>query len=368
MKESRTGAMLKKAACGLTVRHAARKTVAERAQQGVPGMPARRLRIATFNLENLGQESRGGPSLEARLRALGPMLQRLRADVLCLQEVNAERVAKGEPRRMTALYALLEASGHAGWTVLATSGPDGGGPMDVHNLVIVTRLPVESHRQLWHDLVAPPAYQSAVVAASDAAADALRWDRPILHARLKLASGRYLEIVNLHLRAPLAVPLAGQKLGPFAWRSTSAWAEGFFMAGIKRAGQALEARLLLDELFDAAPEPLIAVAGDFNAGAHEVPVRIVLGAEEDTGNGALADRALVAVERSLPQSQRFSVTHHGRPQMLDHILFSRALMANFRHAEVHNEALADELVGYHGIERPPESFHAPMVAELELDG
>ena len=45
MKESRTGAMLKKATCGPTVHHAARKTVAEGAKQGVPAMPARRLRI-----------------------------------------------------------------------------------------------------------------------------------------------------------------------------------------------------------------------------------------------------------------------------------------------------------------------------------
>lgn len=325
------------------------------------------LRIATFNLENLGQELPNGPSLAARVRALRPMLQRLRADVLCLQEVNAEHVAKGKPRRLRALQALLDGTAYADWPLVSTTGLAAPGPMDVHNLVIVSRLPIEGHRQLRHDLISPPSYRigSAEPPAPEAAP--VEWDRPLLHARLRAPGGGTLHVINLHLRAPLAVALAGQKLGPFAWRSTAAWAEGFFLAAIKRAGQALEARLLVDGLFDAEAAPRVLVAGDFNADAHEVPVRILIGAEDDTGNGDLADRALVAIERSLPRSQRFSVMHHGAPQMLDHILVSRALMASYRRAEIHNEALGDELVGYHGIERPPESFHAPLVAEFAFD-
>lgn len=326
-----------------------------------------KLRIATFNLENLGQQDPEGPSLASRIRALRPMLQRLRADVLCLQEVNAERLAKGQPRRLGALTALLDGTPYADWPLVSSTGPDGTGPMDVHNLVVVSRLPVEAHHQLRHELVTPPTYTVTSAQGSAPQAAPVEWNRPILHVRLRTPAGRDLHVVNLHLRAPLAVPLAGQKLGPFAWRSTAAWAEGFFLAAIKRTGQALEARVLVDRIFDDEAEPLIVVAGDFNADAHEVPVRILMAAEEDTGNGDLADRALVAVERSLPRSQRFTVMHHGQPQMLDHILVSRALMASYRQVEIHNEALGDELVGYHGIERPPESFHAPLVAEFELD-
>ena len=330
-------------------------------------MPETRLRIASFNLENLGQELPDGPSREARIRALRPMLRRLRADVLCLQEVNAERRAKGRPREMTALQALVDGTAYAGWRAHATASAAGSGPMDVHNLVIVSRFPILARRQVLHELVTAPDYRPRAGGYVGPNSSPLQWDRPILCARLDIGGGRRLEVVNLHLRAPLAVPLAGQKVGPFSWRSTAAWAEGFFMAGIKRAGQALEARLVLEEMFAVAPEPLIAVAGDFNAELHEVPVRIVMGGEEDTGNGDLAERALVAVERALPPAQRFTVSHRGRPQMLDHILASRALMGSFRHVEVHNEALADELVGYHGIERSPESFHAPVVAEFVLE-
>ena len=52
--------------------------------------------------------------------------------------------------------------------------------------------------------------------------------------------------------------------------------------------------------------------------------------------------------------------------MVDHLLVSRALMAFYRGLEIHNEALGDEVVAYAGIDRSPESFHAPLVAEFEL--
>ena len=47
-----------------------------------------RLRLATFNLENLDTSSRGVP-LDERCRVLRPQLVALDADVLCLQEVSA---------------------------------------------------------------------------------------------------------------------------------------------------------------------------------------------------------------------------------------------------------------------------------------
>jgi exonuclease III len=57
------------------------------------------------------------------------------------------------------------------------------------------------------------------------------------------------------------------------------------------------------------------------------------------------------------------VVHGGRKQMLDHLLVSRALLAGYRHVEIHNEGLADEVT-----DSGPESHHAPLVAEFELPG
>lgn len=324
------------------------------------------LRLATFNLESLGHEGPEGLSLEARIAVLRPMLLRLRADVLCLQEVNATRRRKDAPRELPALDALLAETPYAGWTRVSTVLPGGSGPLDVHNLVIVARWQIKESRQLHHDLVRAPDYRQVTPEPAAAEPAAVTWDRPLLYARIGLDGGPDLHLVNLHLKAPLAVSIPGRKSGPFAWTSAPAWAEGFFLAGVKRSGQALEARLLIDQLFDAEPEALIAVLGDFNADLHEVPARIIMAAEDDTGSGALAGRALVALERSLPASRRFSVMHHGAPQMLDHVLVSRPLLAYYQAVEIHNEALEDELVGYHGIARSPDSFHAPLVATFAL--
>ena len=139
------------------------------------------------------------------------------------------------------------------------------------------------------------------------------------------------------------------------------------MAAMKRSGQALEARLTVDAIFDAEPEALIAVAGDFNAEAAETPTRILMAACDDTGNPALASRALLAPERALPPERRYSVIPGGEHVMLDHLLASPALMARCRGMEIHNEALSDELVAFAMKSESPESYHAPVVATFDLD-
>jgi len=95
-----------------------------------------------------------------------------------------------------------------------------------------------------------------------------------------------------------------------------------------------------------------------------VPVAIVVGAEEHTGNAALCGRSLVVLDRALPGDRRFSALHHGRPQMLDHILVSRRLHGRLAAVEVHNEALGDELVAYARGMHAASSYHAPLVAEF----
>src|SRR3546814_9423539 len=82
-------------------------------------------------------------------------------------------------------------------------------------------------------------------------------------------AGATLHVLNLHLRSPLASPIPGQKLSAGSWRSLAGWAEGYFAATLKRSGQALEARLRVEQIFDSEPAALIAVCGDLNAGRSE---------------------------------------------------------------------------------------------------
>lgn len=320
----------------------------------------RRLRIATFNLESLDDRLQSGCNFGDRLAVLAPQLTRLRADVLCLQEVNAREESHHGPRHLTALDSLLEQSGYADYHQVVSVNRAGIRFSDRHNLVILSRLPIIEYRQIWHDLVAAPRYDARANGGDELVVE---WDRPLLHAVLRLEDGQRLHVLDVHLRAPRAAFLAGQK-DHGVWSTVGGWAEGFFLASVKSAGQALEVRLAVEQIFDAEPQALVAVCGDFNADDREAPLRTVRGDEEDTRNGHLASRTLVPVERSLSDSQRFSVVHHGRRLMLDHILVSRRLLGWFVVGEAHNESLGDELVSPTLIQAPPDSYHAPLVAEF----
>ena len=66
-----------------------------------------RLRIATFNLENLDDKPGEEPSLNERVPLMRPQLVRLDAGVLCLQEVHGQEDGDAL-RRLSALERLLE--------------------------------------------------------------------------------------------------------------------------------------------------------------------------------------------------------------------------------------------------------------------
>ncbi|HET9149154.1 MAG TPA: endonuclease/exonuclease/phosphatase family protein [Alphaproteobacteria bacterium] len=327
-----------------------------------------RLRLATFNLENLGDKKHGAPLAE-RVKALRPPLVRLDADVLCLQEIDAQPPpgagARAHPRSLRALDALLEGTPYVGFHRAATKNRERVDYADIHNVVLLSRWPLEGVHQIWHDLVPEPQWRSSTADPPEQEPEPLVWDRPFLTAKAILPGGRALHLAGVHLRAPIAAPVPGQKLGPSSWKSIGGWAEGFVLSETKRAGQALEVRLWLDRLFAEEPDALAVVLGDFNAEEHHTPVEVILGREDNTGSGALAGSVMVAAERSVVGDRRFSVIHRGRRQMLDHILLSRALLGFYRGAEIHNEGLEDELVG-HASEKPPQSFHAPVVAEFHI--
>ncbi len=322
-----------------------------------------RVRLATFNLENLDDGPDAPVPLAARIAVLRPQLMRLDADILFLQEVNGQPVRA--PRTLAALDALLAGSPLSGYHRATTESPHGG-PMDKQNLVILSRWPIREHRNLLHDLTPPPELASVTSARRDRTPQPLRWERPVLYAAIALPGGDVLHAINLHLRAPLAAFVEGQKLGPFSWKTTAGWADGFYRAAVQRAGQAFEARLLVDGILDEDPAALIAVSGDFNAEAAEMPTRILMATSEDTGNNALAPRSLGPVETVVPAERRYSVIHAGRHLLLDHMLVSRRLLGCLVSAEIHNEGLGDELVGYANAGRAAESFHAPLVVEFDL--
>lgn len=313
-----------------------------------------RLRLATWNLENFDERSGSGAPAE-RIAALRPTLNALRADVLCLQEVGAERLEKRTPRALHLLDELLDGTPYADFHRVAAGLPQGG-LSNIHNLVVLSRFPVTAHEEVAHRFVPPPVVGDREV----------RWDRPVLHATLAVAERRALHVVAAHLRAPLATHVEGEKLGPFSWRSVSAWAEGFTVSSVKRMGQALEVRLLGEALFAEAPDALVLAAGDFNADTSEMPLRVLRADVTDTGNADLAGHVLTPLEGFVPESRRFTVIHRGRKQVLDHLLASPALAKGHVATDILNEGLGDEWVAARAGRAPVGSFHAPVVSEVEL--
>ncbi|MBM3542418.1 MAG: endonuclease, partial [Alphaproteobacteria bacterium] len=184
----------------------------------------RDLRLASFNIESL-DDGPHAPPLPERAAILRPQLLRLDADVLCLQEVNGQRDRPRAPRRLRALDALLDGTPYADFARVHTvrEGAAGGGAsaLDRHNLVVLSRLPIRAHRQVQHHLVRPPAFAPPSLGAGAPVRD-LTWDRPLLHVALDLGP-RTLHVLNLHLRAPRAAFVEGQKRAG-EWRSMGAWA------------------------------------------------------------------------------------------------------------------------------------------------
>lgn len=322
------------------------------------------LRLATFNLENLDDGPNERPPLAERIAIMRPQLQRLRADIVCLQEVHSQGVSGA--RHFGALDTLLAGTEllgfHRAWTVTT-----GGQPYDQRNLVTLSRWPITAVDVLRDSSAARPSYRYVTADPPDPLAEPMGWERPMLHCKIALPGALALDLINVHLKSKLATTVKGQKLDRFTWRSPSAWAEGSFVSAMKRLGQALQARLLIDRLFDErGNDAAIAICGDFNAEADEVTMRAICGPVEETGNPLHAPRVMVPCENNVPPSARYTLLHLGRGAMLDHVIVSRSLLRWFDHAEIHNEALPDESGAFRDDRRFPESDHAPVVADFVL--
>jgi endonuclease/exonuclease/phosphatase family metal-dependent hydrolase len=323
------------------------------------------IRLATFNIESFGDDKFRPERLEQRITALRPKLLELEADILCLQEVNAQRLAGEAERKFLALDALLAGTPYETFHATATTRSDAPSPGDRHNLVVVSRFPVldskihheaAMHVPLWQPDHASPAMEAPVP---------LGFDRPVLELQLDIGLEQPLHLFVVHLRAPIAAPIPGGKAAPKVWKNVPVWAEGYFLASMKRAVQALDLRVKIDAHFDRHPEPLIAVAGDFNATEDSTALRLLLADPDDTGNPGLASRQLYQLDAALPPDLRRTVIHKGRGQALDHILASHALFSRVRDIEVFNDDLADEVLDEE-TSAANGSFHAPVRASFDF--
>ena len=315
------------------------------------------MRIATFNVESLDLEPTASVPINQRIELLKPQLLRLACDILCLQEVNGQKVSGHHERKLLALEKLIKDTPFETYNRIVSQKPSQG-ISDIHNLVVLSKYPISYSQSIFHKFVPPQFVEFSHFNHT------IEWDRPILFGKILLEDGSSLNLFNVHLRAPLAAPIPGQKLSPFVWKSVTGWAKGFYISELKRLGQVLELRLAIEEIMEMNSRERIVICGDFNASDFESVLKIAIAAEEDTGSGELADRNLILLDRGIPEDLRYTILHHGRPQMVDHILVNRPMLSFFKSIEVHNETLNDELVSFSKLENSPDSHHAPLVAEF----
>jgi endonuclease/exonuclease/phosphatase family metal-dependent hydrolase len=313
-------------------------------------------RLASFNLENLDYSPARQSAFEARRAALLPLIQSLDADVICLQEVGAQKPHKHGAREFLALDRLLDGTRQAKWHRATSRRPGTNAPADVHNLLILSQWPIRVARQLHHDIVERWSWSPPREDDEAPPPILIEWDRPLLYAAVEPPSGGLLHLLNLHLRAPRPAPVATAR----GEGSSKSQIEGQFVAAQKREGQALEARLFVETLFDAEPEALIAVCGDFNADQHDAPTRILRGGDNELQQG---ERALTPLEERVDASRRYTVIHATRPKLIDHILASPALASRWRETRILNDGLQDEV---YAIEPILGSLHAPVLACFEM--
>lgn len=261
---------------------------------------------------------------------------------------------------------LLECTPYESYKRVTTVEGNSGHVFEHHNLVILSRYDIVEHHQYMHEYAPSPRYQKVTALPEEREAREISWERPILHAKVQLPNNMTVDVINLHLKSRRPTSIQGHKLSERTWKTAFGWAEGVFISSMKRIGQALETRILIDKLFDENPCALIAVCGDFNEEFDEVSIEAIRGDVENTGNMNLAMRVMVPTERNIPEPARYSLLHNGKGKMLDHILVSRTLLAYFKGSEVHNELLHDESIVFAPKIFYPESDHAPVIAHFEL--
>ncbi|MBD0400849.1 endonuclease/exonuclease/phosphatase family protein [Flammeovirga sp. EKP202] len=327
------------------------------------------MRIATFNIENLdfsGDDK--NPSLELRKPALRNQFERMNADVVCLQEVHGqetpEHSSDNPNRTLSALDAILDGTKYQEYHKVSTMTQDNT-PRDKRNLVILSKYEILEVAQYNNEFINNLKYKKVTqVPESDDILN-VNWERPIFYVKLKISDHDVMHVINVHFKSRLASNIKGQLAG-YQWKSAAGWAEGYFLSSIKRVGQALETRILIDNIFEQEPEAKIVVCGDFNAEPGQVPVEAIQGKMENTNNPDLISKELISCSRSIAESIRYSHLHHGKGNLLDHMLVSKSLFQHFKDAKIFNEQLHDESLPFAFDTKYPESDHAVFLSEFNL--
>lgn len=308
------------------------------------------LRLATFNLENLGiRPNEESHPLRERLprhvESLRGTLQRLEADAVAVQEVIDPSLFEELAEGLGYPHAVL--SERASSPLL---------------LGVMSRYPLTSPQQAaasTHFSVSDPktGFEIAVKGAFSRGVLHLQWDVPSFGVDLYV----------VHWKSKIPTRLGGGAVdGEGGWTSHGQVGEGRLLTEIKRVAQAVELRKEIDLRLRGSEESRLVVLGDFNDSLDSEALRIVRGDSKACGSPTLAPEELFPCELSVPEDLRFTQIYRGRREMLDHVLVSRNLIPHLVATTILNEDVAEAAEGPSVDPYSYASDHAPVVVTFKV--
>jgi endonuclease/exonuclease/phosphatase family metal-dependent hydrolase len=312
--------------------------------------------VATWNLENLYRPGGSfGPrtqeAYDAKLAALAKTVALVEPDVLAVQEV-------GDPEALDDLVGLLGGV----WHTRLSAFPDSRGI----RVGVLSRLPVTESADILRLPDKLPPFR-----ADDSPAVTTRMGRGALHVRVRSATGRLLDVVTCHLKSKLLTFPGGR----FFPRDEGERARYGAYALYRRAAEATTIRTYANEALDGHGEDrAMVVCGDLNDETDAATTQLMLGpggSEIGTGGEGRPDKGdawrLWNLAPLIPADRRFSRVERGHPELIDHILVSRAILPL---VEDVTSFVVDPLPSVDGNPTSrrdaTDSDHAPVVARIAV--
>lgn len=306
--------------------------------------------VATCNVLNLalpnrqfypGQDPYSANEFERKVTWLGERFKTLNADVLAVQEVWDDAALRTAVARSGLRYDTVLVPG-------AENGPPHAGvqpgAQGTPRVGFITRLKLLSAQSL------PDFPQQAVVQVPGLGAHT-RFERPPLHAVLRLDHGQELHVVTAHLKSKRPKFLQDAQGKPLEDSDDpTVQAVASLRSHIMRAAEALALRLKVVELLHRTRLPLV-LMGDLNDSPHSVTTQLIAATSQVAFDKGARDHALFSAwdvqgEAALRRDVAYSHIHQGYPEVLDQVLVSeefvphsKVALGDVRRVEVFNDHL-----------------------------
>lgn len=317
--------------------------------------------VGTWNVENLfWPDDEFGPDDKAvydgKLAALAATINAAGPDVLGLQEV-------GQPEALADLVALLDGDWH---TELSTRFE----PLHPIRVGVISRHPL----RVVTDTAAFAPLLRPVQGGDDPAKTTSVMGRGVLGVDVDLPGGQSLTMLVCHLKSKLLSFPGPHGTTRFAPHDEAERARYAAYALYRRTAEAASVRVVVDDLLHDVDQRRVVLVGDLNDEPTAATTQILYGppgSQIGTAGYLRPDRGdasrLWSLAPLIPEKTRFSRVYQGRPELIDHVLVSHALLDRVREVRTVTDrglpSIGDDPAKRRSAH---DSDHAPIFAALDL--